>query len=63
VVADAFGPDRLVFGSNWPVCTMAATYSQVVDATQHLLRERVGANAMRQIMETNGVCFYGLAGN
>ncbi|MFJ4466454.1 amidohydrolase family protein [Streptomyces sp. NPDC089424] len=26
---DAFGPGRLMFGSDWPVCTVAATYAQV----------------------------------
>lgn len=25
-----FGPDRLMFGSDWPVCRLAATYGQVV---------------------------------
>jgi L-fucono-1,5-lactonase len=29
VVFDAFGPDRLMFGSDWPVCLVAASYSQV----------------------------------
>ena len=27
---DAFGPSRVMFGSDWPVCTVAATYAQVV---------------------------------
>lgn len=35
-VLDAFGPDRLMFGSDWPVCTLAATYEQVVCATKEL---------------------------
>lgn len=35
-VLDAFGPDRLMFGSDWPVCTLAATYGQVVDAAKEL---------------------------
>lgn len=26
---DVFGPDRLIFGSDWPVCTLAASYTQV----------------------------------
>ena len=26
---DLFGPDRLMFGSDWPVCTVAASYSDV----------------------------------
>jgi L-fuconolactonase len=29
IVFDAFGPDRLMFGSDWPVCLLAATYRQV----------------------------------
>jgi L-fuconolactonase len=28
---DAFGPDRLMIGSDWPVCTVAGTYRQVMD--------------------------------
>ena len=31
-VLDAFGPDRLMFGSDWPVCTLAAEYADVLDA-------------------------------
>jgi len=27
-----FGEDRLLYGSDWPVCTLAATYEQVHDA-------------------------------
>lgn len=27
-----FGPRRLIFGSNWPVCLLAGTYAQVYDA-------------------------------
>ncbi|MFD8306343.1 amidohydrolase family protein [Streptomyces sp. NPDC059690] len=34
---EAFGPDRLMFGSDWPVCTLAATYGDVVDAAEHLI--------------------------
>lgn len=35
-VLDAFGPDRLMFGSDWPVCTLAAAYAQVIDITREL---------------------------
>ncbi|MFM8891976.1 MAG: amidohydrolase family protein, partial [Planctomycetia bacterium] len=27
----AFGPDRLIYGSNWPVCEWAADYATVVN--------------------------------
>lgn len=35
-VLDAFGPDRLMFGSDWPVCTLAAGYREVFDTAQNL---------------------------
>jgi len=28
---EAFGPERLMFGSDWPVCTLAAEYGQVIE--------------------------------
>jgi L-fuconolactonase len=33
---ESFGPQRLLFGSDWPVCTLAATYGEVVAATEVL---------------------------
>ncbi len=29
---EVFGPDRLLFGSDWPVCLLAAGYARVVEA-------------------------------
>lgn len=36
-VYDIFGPDRLMFGSDWPVCTLAATYDEVAGVTREAL--------------------------
>jgi L-fuconolactonase len=36
VILDAFGPSRVMFGSDWPVCLLAASYAQVVSAAQEL---------------------------
>ncbi|WP_103349483.1 amidohydrolase [Amycolatopsis sp. CA-128772] len=33
----AFGPDRLMLGSDWPVCLLAGTYAEVMDAADSLL--------------------------
>jgi|SRR5664279_1234028 len=33
VVVEAFGTKRIMFGSDWPVCLLAATYDQVKDIT------------------------------
>jgi L-fuconolactonase len=35
-VLAAFGPDRLMFGSDWPVSTLAAPYRQVCDLYREL---------------------------
>lgn len=37
VVLDAFGPSRIMFGSDWPVCLLVATYTQVADAAAELV--------------------------
>ena len=37
LVIDAFGADRVLFGSDWPVCTLAAGYREVVDAAEELV--------------------------
>jgi L-fuconolactonase len=35
-VLDAFGPGRLMFGSDWPVCRLAATYAEVIAVARAL---------------------------
>jgi len=36
-VLAVFGPDRLLFGSDWPVCLLASTYGGVIDAAGQCL--------------------------
>ena len=36
VALDAFGPSRTMFGSDWPVCTLAARYGDVLEAARDL---------------------------
>lgn len=38
-VVEIFGPDRLMWGSDWPVCLLAADYARVLDATGEVLGE------------------------
>lgn len=33
---DAFGPERVMFGSDWPVCLLAASYEDVVAVAEEL---------------------------
>ncbi len=37
-VIELFGPDRLMFGSDWPVCELAASYGQVHQSVRELLQ-------------------------
>jgi L-fuconolactonase len=37
VALDTFGPARLMFGSDWPVCLLAADYPEVIGAVETLV--------------------------
>jgi L-fuconolactonase len=58
-VLDAFGPDRVVFGGDWPVCTLAATYRQWVDALRAIVRDRPAAD-QRKLFHDNARRVYRL---
>jgi L-fuconolactonase len=38
-LVELFGPQRLMFGSDWPVCTLAAGYDRVLGAARECLSE------------------------
>ncbi|WP_163512502.1 amidohydrolase family protein [Fodinicola acaciae] len=55
-VLDAFGPDRVMVGSDWPVCTLAGSYERVLDTARDLLsgltpgeREAVSDTTARRV--------------
>src|SRR5205823_1700240 len=53
---ESFGKDRVMFASDWPVCTLAATYRQWVEALQTVVREWSEANR-RKLFHDNAVRF------
>ncbi|WP_035839646.1 amidohydrolase family protein [Kitasatospora azatica] len=57
---DAFGPERLMFGSDWPVCLLAASYEQVVDAVDELT-EDLEPNERALIFGGTAARVYGLS--
>jgi L-fuconolactonase len=57
---DAFGPDRLMFGSDWPVCTVAATYFEVHEALDQALGP-LSDPERAKIFGATAARFYGLA--
>lgn len=57
VVFEAFGVDRLMFGSDWPVCLLAATYSEVVDIVMDYTRSLSDLDTQK-IFGLNAADFY-----
>lgn len=39
LAVDAFGPERLMIGSDWPACLEAGAYDDVLDSVRYLLAE------------------------
>lgn len=58
-VLEAFGPGRLMFGSDWPVCTLAATYGEVLAAATELTAALCDAERA-QVFEGTAARVYGL---
>lgn len=56
---DAFGPDRVVWASDWPVCTNGATLKQWIAATKEVVSERPAAE-QKKLFHDNAVKFYRL---
>lgn len=59
-VLGCFGVDRCMFGSDWPVCTLAkADYKRVFDLLQHLVRSMT-VEDKKKIFRENAAKFYKL---
>lgn len=58
-VVEHFGFDRVMFGSDWPVCTLAGTYQQAFKAVNENLGE-VSEPQWRMVFRDNARVFYRL---
>ena len=56
---DCFGPDRVVFGGDWPVCTLGASYGQWAAALREIIADR-SEEERRKLLHDNAVRIYGL---
>ena len=57
---DTFGPERMVWGSDWPVCTLACPYEAWWEETDDLLRDLSGPER-DAVLGGNAMRLYGLA--
>jgi L-fuconolactonase len=60
VLFDAFGVDRLMFGSDWPVCTLAGSYDEVYSLLNQYTAA-LSADDRAKIFGANAARFYGIA--
>ncbi len=56
---DVFGPDRVMFGGDWPVCTLGASYRQWFDALRSIVSNRPQSQ-QRSLFHDNAVRHYRL---
>ena len=59
VAYEAFGEDRLIYGSDWPVTEQTADYQSALALTQEYLATKSKA-ARRKIFHDNAILFYGI---
>ena len=56
---DCFGPERCMFGSDWPVCELASSYERVYQALVEALGP-ISENERAQIFGGTARLFYGI---
>jgi L-fuconolactonase len=59
VAFECFGPKRLMIGSDWPVCTLAGSYAQVMNLVKEYL-SRYTAEEREAVLGGNAVKFWRL---
>lgn len=59
VAVEAFGANRILFGSDWPVCLLAAGYKETVGIAQHYFSS-FSRDEQNKVFGQNAVDFYNL---
>jgi len=59
IIFEAFGTDRLMIGSDWPVCTLAGNYSAILNIVIDYLND-FNAIDKEKILGSNALNFYNL---
>lgn len=56
---DTFGPDRVIYGGDWPVCKVMAPYREWVIALKRIIASR-SQKEQKKLFHDNAVKYYGL---
>ena len=57
LILNVFGPNRIMFGSDWPVCLVAGNYKQVKEITINFIKKLCDSDQCA-IMGNNAINFY-----
>lgn len=57
VVFEAFGADRVMIGSDWPVCTVSAPFHRVMSVAMDYVR-RLSDHEQKRVLGQNALTFY-----
>ena len=58
-VFTSFGPNRLLFGSDWPLCLLAADYKKVLSIIKNYL-DKYSTETKAQVLGSNAIKIYNL---
>ncbi len=61
VALEVFGPERCMYGSDWPVCELAGSYEEVIGAARDVLGE-LSPSEQEMVFGGTAKKFYGLPG-
>ncbi|WP_099361631.1 amidohydrolase family protein [Fredinandcohnia onubensis] len=59
-IINSFGPSRILFGTDWPVCLAAGNYEDVFKIVNKCLPESLSTSEKQQIFYSNAIKFYKL---
>lgn len=59
IALDAFGPERCMIGSDWPVCELAGSYEEVIGAAREVIQS-LSDSEQADVLGQTATRFYGL---
>ena len=60
VAFESFGPERLMIGSDWPVCLLAASYDEVASIIERWAESRLSAAERNALWGSTAARCYGV---
>lgn len=59
-ILECFGPERVMYGSDWPVCLLAGSYDRTIGALETVLNPHLDPASLQGVYGDNAARFYKL---